>query len=86
MQLIVRHGIEDYDTWRRAFDGDVEARGQASLTLLQIWRDLDDRRSVWLLYEVHDRKRAEAYFDGLAQVHARQSGVTATDRHYLATA
>ena len=85
MQLIVRHEIESYDAWRAAFDDDAEDRAQAGLNLLQIWREAG-ASAVWLLYEVSDRERAQAYFDGLAQVHARQGGVRATERHFVRTA
>ena len=86
MQCLVRHEIDAYEPWRAAFDDDAEDRAQAGLSLLQIWREARSPGTVWLLYEVSDRDRAQIYFDGLAHVHARQGGVRATERHFLQTA
>ena len=38
MQLLAHLKVADYDAWRRTFDDDAEARGNAGITLLQLWR------------------------------------------------
>ena len=47
MQLIAYQTVADYDAWRRVFDDDAEQRGNAGLTLLQIWREDGDPRGPW---------------------------------------
>jgi hypothetical protein len=63
MQLLVTFTAPDYAAWQSAFDGHAEDRGQAGLTLLQIWRDADDPAAVLCLFEVNDRPRAQGWLD-----------------------
>lgn len=54
-----------YDTWKRAFDAHTESRMNAGLTLFQLWRDADGT-GVTALFEINDRKKAQAWLDALA--------------------
>lgn len=56
-QLLIRY--DNFD--RAAFDTDAEARGQAGLTLLQLWRE--NATSYWALFSVNDGKKAKAWLD-----------------------
>ncbi len=86
MQLICRHDIKEFATWKSNFDNDSEGRMAAGLSVLQIWRDADHSGRVWLLYEVSDRKRAQAFLtDARAEQQAKRAGVTATDCHFVET-
>ena len=62
MNLLTHHSPASYDDWKAAFDGDAEARMQAGLTLLQLWRDVDGT-GVTALFEANDRKKAQAWVD-----------------------
>lgn len=86
LQLLVQQRVADYAAWRRVFDDDAEARGDAGLTLLQLWRDADDGALVWMLFEVGDRKGAAAYLDGLGRLHAGQGGAEVLGQHFVKTA
>lgn len=86
MQLLAHLKVADYDAWRRSFDDDAEARGSAGMTLLQIWRQVEDGSRVWMLYEVSDRAIAEQYLEGLGQLHAEQGGASEGGHHFLRTA
>ena len=86
MQLLAYLKVRDFDAWRRVFDGDAEARGNAGLTLLQVWRQMDDGNIVWMLYEVSERGMAEQYLEGLGQLHAEQGGASEAGHHFLRTA
>ena len=55
-QLIARYDIADYAQFRAEFDRDAEDRGNASLSVLQIWREGENR--AWVLYQIADGKRA----------------------------
>ncbi len=61
MQLIVTFDTAGFDAWKSDFDDRAEARGQAGLTMLQMWRDADDTSCAVILFEVSDRKRAEEW-------------------------
>lgn len=61
MQMICHHLITDFDTWKAAFDADDEARRDAGLSVLQVWRDKHDGSHAFFLLNVNDRARAEAW-------------------------
>ncbi len=70
MQLIVTIDTGGFDAWKAGFDDRVEARGQAGLTMLQMWRDADDGSRAVVLFEVSDRKRAEEWVRTESALHA----------------
>ena len=41
MQMICHHEVTDFDAWKTAFDADDEARRNAGLTVLQVWKHVD---------------------------------------------
>ena len=86
MQLLAYLNVADYDAWRRVFDDDAEARGNAGLTLLQLWREDGDPHRVWMLYEVSSRGMATEYLGGLGQIHAEAGGASEAGHHFLRTA
>jgi hypothetical protein len=75
IQLLCQLETADFPGWKRDFDSEATDRMEAGLTLLQIWRDADRRSGVFLLFEVNDRDRAEAWlrkeqgFGGPMQAH-----------------
>lgn len=83
-QIIARYDIADYAQFRAEFDADAEDRGNASLSVLQIWREGAGR--AWVLYEVHDGKRALDYLQGAAQVFNGRAGVQNAEYHTVQTA
>lgn len=58
MQLIVTFDTAGFDAWKADYDAHSEARDNAGLTMLQMWRDADDGNRAVVLYEVSDRARA----------------------------
>lgn len=66
MNLLLHHTPTSYDAWKRDFDAHAETRMQAGLTLLQLWRDVEGE-GVTALFEVNDRKKAQAWLDREAQ-------------------
>lgn len=83
-QLIARYDIADYAQFRAEFDAEAEDRSNASLSLLQLWREGEGR--VWALYQIADGKRARDYLDGAAQIFNGRAGVQASEFHVLQTA
>ncbi len=63
MNLIAEFTTSGYDDWKAAFDGEGEERDAAGLTLMQMWRAVDEPATVTCLFEAHDRGRAQAWLD-----------------------
>jgi hypothetical protein len=58
-QLLIQTSAPDYATWKAAFDAEAENIAAASLNTLQIW--MGDQNAILVLFEVHNRKNAEAW-------------------------
>lgn len=61
MQLICHADAADYTAWKQGFDAEAENIDAAGLSTLQIWRGADQSSRIVVLFEVHDRARAEAW-------------------------
>lgn len=83
-QIIARYDFADYAQFRAEFDTDAEDRGNASLSVLQIWREGAGR--AWVLYQVADGKRALDYLQGAGQVFNGRAGVQNAEFHAVQTA
>ncbi|MFD2740371.1 hypothetical protein ACFSUD_12360 [Sulfitobacter aestuarii] len=87
MQLLCTYEISGFDAWKTAFDDDADARREAGLTVLQIWRDADSDSRAFVLLGLTDRPRAQAWLDRSEALRSDDAGtVTATTAHFLATA
>ncbi|WP_371156325.1 DUF3303 family protein [Jannaschia sp. 2305UL9-9] len=62
MNLLIHLVPADYDAWKQDLDATAEQRMQAGMTLLQLWRQADGP-GVTALFEVNDRKKAQAWLD-----------------------
>ena len=61
VRMYVRHSVEDYRTWRRAYDGfDAERRGMRVIDD-GVYQALDDRNDVTIYHDFKTRKRAESF-------------------------
>ena len=74
LQLLTRYTAFD----KAAFDADAENRGQAGLSLLQLWRG---EGAHWALFSVNDRGKAQ---DWLSR--AGSMGHGPDESHLLETA
>ncbi len=61
MQLLCQLDTADFPGWKADFDAEATDRMEAGLTLLQMWRGVDSRAGVWMLFEVNHRPAAEAW-------------------------
>ncbi len=61
MQLIVHFEITNFTAWQTAFTADTEARRDAGLSVLQIWRDADSTTHAFALLSVNDRAKADKW-------------------------
>lgn len=60
-QLLIQTSVPDYAAWKAAFDAEAENIAAASLNTLQIWKA--DGGAVLVLFEVANRKNAQAWLD-----------------------
>ncbi|MHA6326224.1 hypothetical protein [Roseivivax sp. CAU 1753] len=74
-QLLVRYATFD----RADFDDDAENRGNAGLSLLQLWRS--EGGAHWALFQVNDVDKARGWLDKSGAL-----GHGPSESHFLETA
>ncbi len=74
--LICRNKVADFDQWKPVFDSHAQAQREAGLHVQHVWRNIDDSNEVFMLFEVHDLAKAQAFVTSPKVPEAkRQSGV-----------
>ena len=87
MQMICHFEVTDFAAWKTAFDTDSEARSQAGLTILQIWKHADSATHAFVLLEVNDRDKAQGWVDRSAALKGGDGGtVTSSSAYFVKTA
>ena len=87
MQLIVHFEITNFTAWQTAFTADTEARRDAGLSVLQIWRDADSTTHAFALLSVNDRAKAEAWITRSNALHSDDANtVTHASYFFIKTA
>lgn len=64
--VLIRHTIDDYTSWRSAFDGHASARGAAGCLGGRLFHVADDRTEVVVLFEWDSLKNARTFADSAA--------------------
>ena len=87
MQMIVHQQVTSFSAWKSAFDADAEARSQAGLTVLQVWKDADSDTHAFFLLDVNDRDKAQAWLDRSDALSSDDGKtVTSSSAYFLNTA
>lgn len=87
MQMIVHQTVNNFPDWKAAFDADAEARRDAGLTVLQIWKHADNDTDAFFLLEVNSRSRAEAWIKRIDALTGDDNGTVKTSStHFIQTA
>lgn len=60
-QMICHFEVTSFEAWHTAFKADNEARRDAGLGVLQIWRDADSTTHAFALLTVNNRAKANAW-------------------------
>jgi quinol monooxygenase YgiN len=73
---IIHHKVQDYDAWKRVYDG-VKPLQQAGGVMAQgVFRDEADRNLITVLHTFENAARTHAYFDNPAlQAEMAKGGV-----------
>ncbi len=58
--LLVHHKVQDFDTWKAAYDRHASARNEAGLTELHLLRNVSDPNDVVILFQAKVPHRASA--------------------------
>jgi hypothetical protein len=59
--MLIRHRVHDFDKWKVAYDSHRQVRAAAGLKDLHLWRNVDDPREIFLLFEAADVAKAKAF-------------------------
>jgi hypothetical protein len=59
--MLCRNRVVDFGRWKRVFDSHADAAREAGLTLVNLWRGLEDQNDVFFLLEVSDLEKARAF-------------------------
>ncbi len=56
--MMVRNRVKDFTLWKEVFDSNAAANREVGLTLINLWRGVDDPGLVFFVLEVADKDRA----------------------------
>jgi hypothetical protein len=59
--VIVRHKVNDFVTWKRAFDAHAPARADAGLSNTRLYRSVDNPSEVIILFDTDDIAMAKRF-------------------------
>lgn len=59
--LLIHHKVENFETWKSAYDEHQSARNEAGLTEIHLLRNAADRNDVVILFQAEDLERARAF-------------------------
>jgi hypothetical protein len=59
--LLIHHKVENFDTWKSAYDAHQGARDKFGLTELHLLRNAADRNDVVILFQAEDLERTRVF-------------------------
>jgi hypothetical protein len=84
LYMLCRNRVSDYATWRAVFDSHATAHRRATLSLLHVWRAVENPNDVFFIFEVGDIGEARAFIGAPGAVEAaRDSGVLEGEYHFV---
>ena len=86
LHMITSFDTADYNAWRDVFDGERKGLGRAGLHPLKVLHEAETPNRVWILFEVDDKRRAEAWIEGGRVTGDERSGITGEQHMFLETA
>jgi len=61
--MFVRHTVNDYGNWKRAYDEFAPVRKENGVTVASVHRDASDPNTVIVTHQFKDLKAAKAFAD-----------------------
>ena len=84
MKLLVRNKVNDFDAWLKVFKSHAPAHRAAGFHVEKVWRNIDDQREIFFIFEVEDRTKAEEFMaTPLAADGAKEAGVIDGDHYFV---
>ncbi len=59
--LLIHHKVQDFGTWKAAYDRHASVRKEAGLTELHLLRNVSDPNDVVILFQAKDAERARSF-------------------------
>jgi hypothetical protein len=59
--MLCRNRVDNYEKWKAVFDKNNDAGQAAGLTVLNMWRDLDEPNNVFFLLSVESVDKAREF-------------------------
>jgi len=74
--IIIRHKVQDYSTWKSAFDGFVEQRKAGGEKSYQIFQPEDNPNNLVIVFEWNNMENAKAFMQSeILQTTMQSAGV-----------
>lgn len=82
--VLIRHRVEDFSTWKEAYDAHKPERRAAGVTENRLFQDTDDSNTVTILFDAEDLERAKEFAssDDLREI-MQKAGVTGKPEMYF---
>jgi hypothetical protein len=85
--MLCRNKVADFQKWKTVLDSHSQAHKAAGMRLRDLWRDVEDPRNVFFVFEVASVDEARAFISDPAEVAAaKTSGVLEWEYHFLESA
>lgn len=84
LRMLVKNVVEDYHRWRTVFDEQTDAAQAAGLAVERIYQDADRPNTVYVVFTVADRDKADAFVNDPASADVgERAGVTDGELTYI---
>ena len=84
--MLCRNRVTDFDAWKRVFDSYRQAQRSFGLELVNLWREMEDSRNVFFLFELRSVEEARAFLNAPENREGgKKAGVLEAEHHFLAT-
>lgn len=60
-RMFIRHAVNDFDTWKQAYDDFSDTQQRLGVTSESVFRDANDPSSVTVIHDFDDQQTAEAF-------------------------
>jgi hypothetical protein len=82
--MVCRNRVADFSKWKHVFDSHAEAHTAAGLSLIHLWRSLDEPNNVFFVFVVSNIEKARAFVTAPEAAEAgKASGVLDGELHFV---
>ncbi len=82
--MLCRNRVANFGRWKAVFSSHAEAHQDAGLSLVKIWRGLEEPNNVFFMFEVASVEKARAFVGDPAAAKAGEAaGVLDGEYHFV---